>query len=52
MKAFLSGELPSNYHLTFSCSETNSKIAKLVLEMGGNVAVVFRKPIASNLEWF
>ena len=23
MKAFLNGELPSNYHLTFSCSETN-----------------------------
>ena len=45
MKAFLDGELPSNYHLTFSCSETNEKIAKLVLEMGGNVAVVFRNQL-------
>ena len=45
MKAFLNGELPSNYHLTFSCSETNEKIAKLVLEMGGNVAVVFRNAL-------
>ena len=45
MKAFLGGELPSNYHLTFSCSETNEKIAKLVLEMGGNVAVVFRNQL-------
>jgi hypothetical protein len=45
MKAFLNGELPSNYHLTFSCSETNEKIAKLVLEMGGNVAVVFRNQL-------
>lgn len=45
MKAFLNGELPSNYHLTFSCSETNEKIAKLVLTMGGNVAVVFRNAL-------
>ena len=45
MQRFLNGELPSNYHLTFSCSETNEKIAKLVLEMGGNVAVVFRNQL-------
>ena len=45
MKAFLNGELPSNYHLTFSGSETNEKIAKLVLSMGGNVAVVFRNQL-------
>ena len=48
MKAFLNGELPSNYHLTFSCSETNEKIAKLVLEMGGNVAVVFRNQLPAT----
>ena len=48
MKAFLDGELPSNYHLTFSCSESNEKIAKLVLEMGGNVAVVFRSQLPST----
>ena len=45
MQSFLNGELPSNYHLTFSCSETNEKIAKLVLSMGGNVAVVFRNAL-------
>jgi hypothetical protein len=45
MKAFLNGELPSNYHLTFSCSETNSTVAQLVLSMGGNVAVVFRNQL-------
>jgi hypothetical protein len=45
MKAFLNGELPSNYHLTFSRSEHNEKIAKLVLSMGGNVAVVFRNQL-------
>jgi hypothetical protein len=48
MKAFLNGELPSNYHLTFSCSETNSKVAQLVLSMGGNVAVVFRSQLPST----
>ena len=48
MKAFLNGELPSNYHLTFSCSETNEKIAKLVLSMGGNVAVVFRNQLPAT----
>jgi len=48
MKAFLNGELPSNYHLTFSRSETNEKIAKLVLSMGGNVAVVFRNQLPAT----
>jgi len=52
MKAFLNGELPSNYHLTFSCSETNEKIAKLVLEMGGNVAVVFRNQLPDTWNGF
>ena len=48
MESFLNGELPSNYHLTFSCSETNEKIAKLVLSMGGNVAVVFRNQLPAT----
>jgi len=41
MKAYLRGEMPSNYHLTFSRSECNDKICLEILEMGGNVAVVF-----------
>ena len=52
MKAFLNGELPSNYHLTFSRSETNEKIAKLVLSMGGNVAIVFRGQLPKTWEGF
>jgi hypothetical protein len=36
------GDLPSNYHLTFSRSETNKAAALEVLRAGGNVAVVFR----------
>jgi hypothetical protein len=35
-------EFPSNYHLTFSRSENNQSLVQMVLEMGGNVAVVFR----------
>jgi len=42
MAKFLNGELPSNYHLTFSRSEHNWSLVSMVLEMGGNVAVVFR----------
>lgn len=38
-------EFPSNYHLTFSRSETNDKVCEMVLEMGGNVAVVFRNQL-------
>ena len=38
-------EFPSNYHLTFSRSETNQKLVEMVLEMGGNVAVVFRNQL-------
>ena len=41
MKRFCKGELPHNYHLTFSRSETNDKQAMEVLKLGGNVTVVF-----------
>ena len=36
-------ELPKNYHLTFSRSETNDKKAMEVLKAGHNVAMVFDK---------
>ena len=36
-------ELPSNYHLTFSRSEDNHKIAMNLLKRGINVAMVFDK---------
>lgn len=41
MLAFCDGKMPSNYHLTFSRSETNEKDCLRVLEEGGNVAIVF-----------
>jgi hypothetical protein len=35
-------DFPENYHLTFSASEHNQKLVEMVLDMGGNVAIVFR----------
>lgn len=43
MIQFLHGELPANYHLTFSRKENNQALVELVANMGGNVAVVFDK---------
>ena len=43
MIRFLNGELPKNYHLTFSRKENNQAQCELILAMGGNVAVVFDK---------
>lgn len=41
MFAWLAGKMPSNYHLTFSRSETNGAIAETIAVAGGNVAAVF-----------
>tara|TARA_R110001632_G_scaffold229848_1_gene366644 strand:- start:73 stop:843 length:771 start_codon:yes stop_codon:yes gene_type:complete len=42
MMKYLRGELPDNYHLTFSLNEKNHKEGFKVLKCGGNVAMVFR----------
>lgn len=42
MSAFLAGELPKNYHLTFSRKEDNDLAVQAILASGGNVAAVFR----------
>ena len=48
-KPFIKGEtFPSNYHLTFSRSEHNDAKCKMVLAMGGNVAVVFRNQLPNT----
>jgi len=41
MMKYCNGELPSNYHLTFSKSENNAEKCEKVLTAGGNVAIVF-----------
>ena len=43
MIGYCYGELPKNYHLTFSRSEANEKQCWTVLMSGGNVTVVFNK---------
>lgn len=43
MLKFCNGELPENYHLTFSRSENNQDKALQVLKAGGNVAIVFEE---------
>ena len=40
MTAFLNGEMPSNYHLTFSRSGENDALCRAFLKSGGNVAAV------------
>ena len=52
MTAFLAGEMPKNYHLTFSRSETNGTIADAFLASGGNVAIVFRKTLPAKYKGF
>lgn len=43
MVKFLTGNMPANYHLTFSLSENNLEKCEKVLAMGGNIAAVFRR---------
>jgi len=52
MIKYLKGELPSNYHLTFSRNEKNDFQATQVLKAGGNVAVVFRKELPKTYKGF
>lgn len=42
MLSFINGNLPKNYHLTFSRSEGNQTHTDIVMGCGGNVAIVFR----------
>jgi len=44
------GELPSNYHLTFSRSDTNAVVAQRLLAMGANVAVVVGHKVKVDFE--
>ena len=48
MTKFVNGEMPKNYHLTFSRSETNGALALAFLRSGGNVAMVFRKSLPTQ----
>lgn len=53
MEKFIAGiDWPSNYHLTFSRSETNDKQCKRLLQMGGNVAAVFRNGLPESWQGY
>jgi len=52
MTAFLAGDLPKNYHLTFSRSESNGTLSEAFLASGGNVAMVFRKSLPDTFKGF
>jgi len=41
MVKFLEGDLPPNYHLTFSRSESNGNVCEVLAAKGGNIAAVF-----------
>jgi hypothetical protein len=52
MIKYLKGQLPSNYHLTFSRNEANDFQTTQVLKAGGNVAVVFRDKLPKTYKGF
>jgi hypothetical protein len=52
MIQYLKGELPSNYHLTFSRKENNEAQCDLILSMGGNVAMVFDKDLPKSYKGY
>ncbi len=52
MIKYLKGQLPKNYHLTFSRNEVNDFQATQVLKAGGNVAVVFRKELPKKYKGY
>lgn len=49
MMRFLRGELPRNYHLTFSRGSSNWSLCARILRMGGNVALVLRNSQNSKI---
>ena len=49
MMRYLSGLLPSNYHLTFSRGSSNWDECRQILKSGGNVAIVLVDPSESRV---
>jgi hypothetical protein len=45
----LGSDWPGNYHVTFSQSESNAKIAGQLAQLGVNIAVVFRTELPTNM---
>ena len=49
---FVNGEMPGNYHLTYSLNEDNKKQAFNILKLGGNISAVFRSFIPKEFKSF
>ena len=50
--SFVNGELPSNYHLTYSLNEDNRNNAFDILNRGGNISAVFRKSLPKKYKGY
>ena len=50
--SYVNGELPSNYHLTYSLNEDNRNYAFDILNRGGNISAVFRKSLPKKYNGF
>ena len=48
MEKYVRGEMPKNYHLTYSRSECNQKLVEIIAKLGGNIATVFRNELPKN----
>ena len=46
--SYLAGDLPSNYHLTFSRKEDNELLCDSLFASGGNIAAVFRNQLPQS----
>jgi hypothetical protein len=51
IERFKKDKLPTNYHLTFSASESNEVACKRLLKLGFNVAVVFDREVSVKRFW-
>ena len=52
MVAYVNGQMPSNYHLTYSLNEDNKELAFEVLKMKGNISAVFRKYLPTEYKGY
>ena len=52
MKMYCNGQMPSNYHLTYSLNEDNKELAFEVLKMKGNISAVFRNYLPTKYEGY
>jgi hypothetical protein len=49
---FVNGDMPKNYHITYSLNEDNKKEAFNILKLGGNISAVFRKYLPKEFKSF